>query len=287
MSREWFLPVVLVAGLASANAAVVVTRQQDGETQTHVYQDGIYYDIEAGQIVNRFDFKRNRCLMINHDVRAYFEGDCEAAIKGLTDGLKAEMDRQLAALSPDERTQMESMVGAMTKGSTQVRVSFRCEGGGKVAGFDAENCLILMDESPYSSVWVSPAVAEMIGTEFDLEDFRRWDRRLREQVEVVTNQRSAQSPVVDPLAEAFDAIVAKGYPVKISPSANAGLMSMTVPSTVSDETVADTRVISIEQTSEFDAARFAPPPDYAKASSWTEFLSLDFGSARHDDHDHD
>lgn len=283
MSRAWCSLVVVAALMTSAVArsAVVVTRQQDGETQTHVYHAGVFYDIESGRLVNRFDVGANRCLMINHEVRAYAEGDCEEAIAGLTDGLKTEMERQLAALSPDERAQMDAMLGAMTKGSTQVKVSFACAGGEKVAGYDAERCVVLIDGSPYSVVWVSPAVTETIREEFDLAAYMRWDRRLREQVEVITNQRGAESPAADPLAETFDAIVAKGYPVRISPSPSADLMRMTVPSTVSDELATDSSVIAVEQTPAFDPAGYAPPADYTRASSWAEFLRLDFASEGH------
>lgn len=289
MSRQLFLPILLVALSApvTADAAVVVTSRQDGETRTQVYDQGVYYDIESEHLVNRFDVRAGRCLMVNHETRAYVEGDCDAAIEGLTDGLKVEMERQLARLSPQERAQMEAMLAAVTAGSPLAKVTSRCEDSDEVAGYAAERCLILIDGSPYSSVWVSLAVAGMIGKEFDLDAYRRWDRRMREAVAAVTGQRDARSPAADPLTETFDAILAKGYPLRIAPGPGADLLGMSVPATVSDEAATDTRVISVEQTARFEPARYALSPDYTRATSWADFLRLDFASEGHEDHAHD
>lgn len=288
MSRHWLLPMALVAGMmsASSEAALVITENLDGESQTRIYHDGTYFEVESGRLMNRIDLKQDRCLMVNHEARVYFEGACEGGLDELMATLKAEFDRQLASLSPEQREQMQAMVGAMIQGTGRGKVDFKRDGEGTVAGYDAESYLITINDVPYSSIWVSSDLDAAIKKEFDLDAFQRWERKMREEIDAMTHQLGAQKKNADPMAEAFDAIVAKGYPVKVLPNSAADMMSMMVPPTIADEASEMSEVISVEQTSDFRPESLTPPDDYAKLSSWAEFMQADMGSGDAD-HIHD
>ncbi|MFD2113623.1 hypothetical protein [Thiorhodococcus fuscus] len=288
MSRYWLLPMALTAGLmsASSEAALVVTETLDGESQTRIYHDGAYFEVESGRLMNRIDLKQDRCLMVNHEARVYFEGACEGGLDELMATLKAEFDRQIATLSPEQREQMQAMVGAMIQGTGRGTVGFKRDGAGAVAGYDAESYLITINDVPYSTIWVSSDLEAAIKKEFDLDAFRRWERKMREEIDAMTHQFGDQKRDADPMAEVFDAIVAKGYPVKVVPNPAADMMGMMLPPTIADEASETIEVISVEQASDFRPESLSPPDDYAKLSSWAEFMRADMGS-EDEDHAHD
>ncbi|EXJ16502.1 hypothetical protein D779_0103 [Imhoffiella purpurea] len=279
----------MLAGLASASseAALVVTESLDGEMQTRIYHQGVYYELEEGRLLNRIDLAHDRCLMVNHEAEVYFEGACEGSLDELMATMKAEFDRQLASLTPEQREQMQAMVGAMIQGSGRGEVGFERDGAGKVAGYDAESYRISVNDVPYSRVWVSADLEAAIGKEFDLDAYRRWDRRMREEMDAMTHRLGGQEKGADPMAETFDAILAKGYLVKVAPNPGADMMGMMVPSTIADEASEEIEVLSVEQDPDFRPESLNPPGDYRELSSWTQFMQVDIGSEEHDDQAHD
>lgn len=256
-------------------AAVFITESIEGETETHIYHRGVYYHLESGQLTHRFDSGRNYCLAVNHDAKLYFEGDCDTMIEGVSTALSEMVGEQLATLTSEEKAMMQSFMSAVKGREQKGRVSVKSIGVGKHLGHDVEKHVIAINDSPYTEIWVSKAVQLMVEKEFALSRYKAWSQAMEREMAGFQQQLGVPVEGPDPLADAWESVVKKGYPVKNQPGQAAAMMQMMVSASRAMDVSEEREVTSIEQKSDFNPRSLDLPAEYTRAASWTEFMQHD------------
>jgi hypothetical protein len=285
---KWlFLSILFLSAVMPSNvmSAVVITENVDGETALHIFDNGIYYMIEYGQLQARLNSRTDQILMINHEFNVYYEGKIDDMLKGASVTLKNAFEKQFADMPADVREQMQAMMRSIDQRSREGKVTHQKGDTTTIAGHKTEKHTILVNDKVYSEIWVSDAVYTMIKKEFDPEYLRRWQRQFLEAIITQTREMGGLDKAPDPIADVYNPIVANAWSMKIQPAADADMLSTSVPESTADDLLEKKEVTSVEEKKDFNPNQYSVPEGYRKADSWNEYLSLEFQDEDDDEDD--
>ncbi len=287
MMKWLFLSVLFLSAVMPSNvmSAVVITENVDGETVTQIFNNGMYFMIEDGQLQARINSRNDQILMINHEFDVYYEGKIDDMLKGISDALKEAFEKQFADMPAEVREQMQAMMRSIDQRSREGKVTHQKGDSTTIAGHKSEKHTVLVNDNVFSEIWVSDAVYDMIKKEFDPAYLRRWHKQFLEAIIAQTRQLGGLEKAPDPVAEVYNPIVANAWTMKIQPAANADMLSTAVPESIADDLLEKKEVTSVEQKKDFKPDQYGVPEGYRKAGSWKEFLSLEFQDEDNDEDD--
>ena len=84
----------LIALIGTSEAAVLITIDEQGSTETDVFDNQVYYHLENGTLDSRIDLKTNTCSMFLHEHRVHLESKCDEAQKEMEAAMSEALQQQ-------------------------------------------------------------------------------------------------------------------------------------------------------------------------------------------------
>ncbi len=199
----------LITLVGTSDAAVRIILDDQGHTETDVFDNQVYYHLENGNLDMRIDLKTNICSLFLHDQRVHIEGKCDEAQKDMDAAVSDVLKQQGIS-----REQMLAMRKMMMQNRPQ-RATIKAAGSETIAGYQA-TCYQM---SATRTMCVSEAVTTLISREFN---FKKMVSLMRKLTKGPFGQKPSEAD------EAERQIREKGYVVKdvdlTAVMPNAGIM---------------------------------------------------------------
>jgi len=150
------LPALFLSALfvsSSANADATLSMQADGQSRTLQVKDGqLFMSMPEEQTDVLFDSANQTMKVIDHKQKSVYPINEQSlsAIKSQVQGLQGVMSQAMQGLSPEQRQQMQSMLGGFGLGGSaapakEPQTSIKAAGDGQYAGVSCEKFQISID----------------------------------------------------------------------------------------------------------------------------------------------
>lgn len=256
----------VIFGYASVSSAgIVLTEDNGGMPETHLYQDGVYYNIRFGQLESRYDFRRGVCLSANYEQEIYYEGLCDKMIEGSKAAMESFFKERMASMSKEERQMMDQLAKSQSGPEKSEKATVKASGSDTYLDYPVEKFQIIVGSTKLAELWISPKLDKEISKEFDMSRFKAWSDKFADEVSGLQKKYigfEADDPVIDASKELME----KGFVMKnLSWGANGF---------VEEEVTVLKKLVKVEKLN-VDVSSFVVPKSFKKAKSWQDLMMAD------------
>lgn len=165
---------ILLAFLMSmANAGLMIKEQDEGETVTQIYQDGMMVVLsdqlnnKAGMII---DMRKSQCTWFNHSSQKFARGNCSAPSE-IIGNMAQNIQNRLSSEQLAMMQQIQDQETEMQLPPLQVKKI----GHANFQSFAVDKYHFLAEGRPIAEVWMSPDLAKAIYKEahMDMETMKK------------------------------------------------------------------------------------------------------------------
>lgn len=176
--------------VAAAQAAILVTSEEQGDTSQQYFEDGSFVLLQSGQPAFGADAAGN-CWFVERD-RLVFDKCTQ-----MLDSMSSMRDQAMAGISDRDRAMMQQMMGAQHKAAVDVRPT----GARTIAGYDTE-CHAVGDSR---ELCISARLLDEIKSEMGESRFSEMMQRFQ--------KSGSEMGGNDSLVRAMQGLYERGYPM--------------------------------------------------------------------------
>lgn len=249
-----------IAGSALAGLIMEQVRYQEGSTERskgkiYVSNNKIKVAGEGEAMVAVFDLNNGDMIQIDNQGKRYVVAKPEEyfkAIQDVTVKMKAEIQKQLSQLPPEQRSKVEEMMksqGLTPPGENPDPKKLTLKETNKsetIAGYKSQKFEVYENGELGEEIWVSNDAA--FRKEFDLQKMANYIRELRE----ISENAGGNSASWDENEEVFKQIYESGFPMR------------SIDHSISNATYIE-EIVNVTKANIPDK-EFQPPADYKKVS---------------------
>ncbi len=160
MIRSFALALIgLIAVLTTGHAAVLITIENRGGTETEVFDNQVFYQLENGNLVNLINLKTNTCSMFLHEHQIRIEGKCDEAKKEMEAAMSESMEKQ--GITREQMMAMQKMMAQNRPQTIDIKPT-----GAETIAKQPSDCYALGETR---RMCISAAVTALIEREFSFK----------------------------------------------------------------------------------------------------------------------